>query len=125
MFSGLMGLNVAPSSTVLSRFRSVTWSQPLLTPPMRLTVSLNAQVERVVLRVEHTGRNPGPALDVPVRAHVPHVEVPAHADARGVEHLSERGARAAWASAPEGAANAAETADAMRSFFIERPFVGG
>src|SRR2546423_11454863 len=35
------------------------------------------------------------------------------------------GALAAWASASVGAANAAETADAMRSFFIERPFVGG
>src|SRR5712691_8020800 len=35
------------------------------------------------------------------------------------------GALAAWASATVGAANAAETADAMRSFFIERPFVGG
>src|SRR6266702_4339033 len=35
------------------------------------------------------------------------------------------GALAAWASANEGAANAAETADAMRSFFMERPFVGG
>src|SRR5438045_8891528 len=35
------------------------------------------------------------------------------------------GALAAWASARVGAANAAETADAMRSFFIERPFVGG
>src|SRR5206468_9104523 len=34
------------------------------------------------------------------------------------------GALAAWASASVGAANAAETADAMRSFFIERPFVG-
>src|SRR6267378_3900882 len=35
------------------------------------------------------------------------------------------GALAACASATVGAANAAETADAMRSFFIERPFVGG
>src|SRR5437773_4555101 len=35
------------------------------------------------------------------------------------------GALAAWASASVGAANAAETADAMRSFFIERPFVVG
>src|SRR6266702_5201195 len=35
------------------------------------------------------------------------------------------GALAAWASATVGAANAAETAVAMRSFFIERPFVGG
>src|SRR6266704_513329 len=35
------------------------------------------------------------------------------------------GALAAWASATVGAANAAETADAMRSFFMERPFVGG
>src|SRR5712692_11987075 len=35
------------------------------------------------------------------------------------------GALAAWASATVGAANAAETADAMRSFFIERPFVVG
>src|SRR6266581_8221488 len=35
------------------------------------------------------------------------------------------GPLAAWASASVGAANAAETADAMRSFFIERPFVVG
>src|SRR6266704_4667088 len=35
------------------------------------------------------------------------------------------GALAACASASVGAANAAETAVAMRSFFIERPFVGG
>src|SRR5437660_7258848 len=35
------------------------------------------------------------------------------------------GALAACASATVGAANAAETADAMSSFFIERPFVGG
>src|SRR5207302_4925425 len=35
------------------------------------------------------------------------------------------GALAAWASATVGAANAAETADAIRSFFMERPFVGG
>src|SRR3979411_2780280 len=35
------------------------------------------------------------------------------------------GALDAWASATVGAANAAEIADAMRSFFIERPLVGG
>src|SRR5207237_9889494 len=35
------------------------------------------------------------------------------------------GGLADWASAIVGASNAAETADAMRSFFIERPFVVG
>src|SRR6266568_1672696 len=57
MFSGLMGLRVAPSSTVLLRFASVSWSQPLLTPAMRLTVSLNAQVARTPVWVKGIAPN--------------------------------------------------------------------
>jgi len=57
MLSALIGLSVTPSSTVLSRFASVTWSLPLLTPPIRLTVSLSAQVARTPVWVKGTAPN--------------------------------------------------------------------
>src|SRR6267143_7323761 len=232
MLSALIGLSVAPSSTVLSRFASVTWSLPLLTPPIRLTVSLSAQVARTPVWVKGTAPNriereilallglqitsvpcsvaylpaikvSGPPaycayawvtsnIDEPAPvpsgkewitwASLPTVTLtrPPNPSFGSLETLSPNwcsvkelfwlsntrgatggggvpipastflsaceypasmypftlmpeasstcpsvGALAAWASATVGAANAAETADAMRSFFIERPFVGG
>src|SRR5216683_6820013 len=43
------------------------------------------QRERVVLRVEHPGREPG--LEVSVRMRVLHVDITAHADTRSLEDL--------------------------------------
>src|SRR5258706_14966574 len=57
MLSGLIGLSVAPSSTVVSRFRSVSWSQPLLTRAIRLTVSFRAQVARTPVWVNGIAPN--------------------------------------------------------------------
>src|SRR5882672_7852007 len=57
MLSGLIGLSVAPSSRVFPRFWSVTWSQPLLTPAIRLTVSLSAQVARTPVWVKGIAPN--------------------------------------------------------------------
>src|SRR5712692_7723047 len=43
------------------------------------------QCERIVLRIEHPGRKPG--FNVPVCVRVPRVNVPAHANTRGLENL--------------------------------------
>src|SRR6266852_7136854 len=52
-----MGLSVSPSSAVLALLESVSSSQPLLTPAMRLTASLAAQVARTPVWVNGMAPN--------------------------------------------------------------------